>query len=1252
MADVVRRVVTQMGMDSSDYQRGAQAVDQANQKMVASGARVVDSTTKVDAAGSRRLTTMDRLEGRIDKTVRAEQRWQSDLARARRELENGNITQERFIAFQAKGEEQYRRSVAALKGATSAANENSGAVKLQGYQMANLQFQMNDIATGLAMGQSPFTILAQQGTQVTQVFGGVGNTFKYAASFITPMRVAAGALAIVLGAAALRMADVESETRAMSVSLRSFGKDAELTTARVHGLVEAMRDLGVSKGAARGAVSAAIAVPGASGSAIEAALAAAPDFAAAYGGSIDDAAKKLTELGTTGYAAIRKLDEAYNFLSADQAKLIRDLAEHGDKAGAVAAAYQALETRIGGAAMNAMSPMSRATTELARNWQDLIDTIAGSPAMLDMIQSLSSGFAALGNVFTGNLTGAWDSWVKHVTTDPAFAIMQALFNGWVRIGEWTSGIKTPGRGDAAASAAISAWTGIGPETAGATTNDVVTKQLDEQNAAYERQIRVLNTAAGARQILQARLEAEQQAMLKGAGAAQIKAAGDNAAGVATAQLSAAANDNLAALRSQTAGTLALAAAGGVATEAGIRAQAEMQARTAKLQNVTVDVEDLTAALTEQARAAAHLQSVEDLRKARLDTGISQAKAAAAAITDPAAARAAEVAIQRQQKLNDLTIAYKGNVEDVNRAMQEFDKRAAYDDQARYWTDVKAKAAGVSDDIAAYLVDGVTGAGEQGFKGFWDTAWAGAKRFIANLAAEFLKTQFIMPVVMSVVGSSGLSGLLGVAGTAGGATGAPGATGGGFGGLSSLAGLLNGGLYSSSLAGIGSSLSLSGIGQSLGLSNLLPKGGAALSSAGGIVTSAFGNLGYGAIGGLAGALLGLGSGNALLDAGLSTAGSLGGSALGALLGGVGSLGGPIGAVLGGLAGTALGGLFGGKPSNLGANTPIDIAGGVVGATQYDPSKRSQQNIDASQQGAQAFLELAQAVKDLAGATGSARQGILMVGSRDGVQGIVDGKLGNFSTVSAAVDFMVQQVAKSLTGVTNADIKTVLARGGTAEEIVTNLTLVNSIMEATAVAADPLAAALKTVNDSFDDLTARATDLGLSTELLMKLEAKRQEQIAEINATAGLGVYQNVATALGQINDFVTAQQLSGSSSLNPLGRQSLAQQSFDKLLSAVNDNGDLSQVGALTSAASSLLDITRQNYGSTAGFTSVEGRVLQSLADLGLDIGSQQSMGDQITKAIQLSTQTNVEKQNELIAVIETYSRRLELLADRLSERAA
>lgn len=57
--------------------------------------------------------------------------------------------------------------------------DSAGAAKLSNQQLQNMSFQLNDMAVMLASGQSPFTLIMQQGMQIGQMFG-PGSTVQSA----------------------------------------------------------------------------------------------------------------------------------------------------------------------------------------------------------------------------------------------------------------------------------------------------------------------------------------------------------------------------------------------------------------------------------------------------------------------------------------------------------------------------------------------------------------------------------------------------------------------------------------------------------------------------------------------------------------------------------------------------------------------------------------------------------------------------------------------------------------------------------------------------------------------------------------------------------------------------------------------------------------------------------------------------------------------------------------------------------------
>jgi hypothetical protein len=101
------------------------------------------------------------------------------------------------------------RVASSLRGAAVSANVSGQAFKLNAFQMQNMAFQMNDMATMLASGQSPFVMLMQQGMQISQIFGpgvGVQAALKGVGaaliSFVTnPLNLAVLGFAVAGGAA-------------------------------------------------------------------------------------------------------------------------------------------------------------------------------------------------------------------------------------------------------------------------------------------------------------------------------------------------------------------------------------------------------------------------------------------------------------------------------------------------------------------------------------------------------------------------------------------------------------------------------------------------------------------------------------------------------------------------------------------------------------------------------------------------------------------------------------------------------------------------------------------------------------------------------------------------------------------------------------------------------------------------------------------------------------------------------------------
>lgn len=198
--------------------------------------------------------------------------------------------------------------------------------------MRSLPAQFTDIATQLQGGASPFTVLLQQGGQIKDQFGGIGNALRGIGSLITPAAVGFGTLAAAVGAVGFGFVAGAKQAAELRDMLALTGNAAGLTADRLDDLtarvsagsqqtVGQVREIAVSL-ASTGRTSAQVFDSQAAAIARIADLSgkAGKEIAATFAGQLEAPAK---------FAA--RLNETYNFLTVADFKRIQAL-EKGKKA--------------------------------------------------------------------------------------------------------------------------------------------------------------------------------------------------------------------------------------------------------------------------------------------------------------------------------------------------------------------------------------------------------------------------------------------------------------------------------------------------------------------------------------------------------------------------------------------------------------------------------------------------------------------------------------------------------------------------------------------------------------------------------------------------------------------------------------------------------------------------------------------------------------------------------------------------------
>lgn len=242
--------------------------------------------------------------------------------------------------------------------------------------------QFTDIITSLQGGQKPLTVLLQQGGQLKDMFGGVGNAAKglgtYVVGLVNPFTAAAAA-AGVLGFAFLQG---QKESQEYQRVLLETGNAAGTTSTRLAAsAANVAKSFNVTQGAAAGALAALAGTNSVATESFEKFSGLAVKMNEITGRAVGDTIKTLDELGKSPVEASIKYNEATHHLTASVYEQIKALSEQGKTAEAGALAQKAYFD-----AMNDRLPALEANLGLLeRGWNKLAKGAKGAwDAMLNI----------------------------------------------------------------------------------------------------------------------------------------------------------------------------------------------------------------------------------------------------------------------------------------------------------------------------------------------------------------------------------------------------------------------------------------------------------------------------------------------------------------------------------------------------------------------------------------------------------------------------------------------------------------------------------------------------------------------------------------------------------------------------------------------------------------------------------------------------------------------------------------------------
>lgn len=234
--------------------------------------------------------------------------------------------------------------------------------------------QFTDILVSLQGGQNPLTVLLQQGGQLTDMFGGMGNAARalagYVASLVGPFTAAAGvALALVAAHEA-----GASETREFEKSIITTGNAAGVTSGQLQLMARNMADVRGTQMAAAGGLAEMVRAGAAGSQELQRYTQAALDWQRATGTAVGETAEKFADLRKAPLEATLKLNESMGYMTTSTYAQIKALVEQGRQTEAANVAQKAYANTLAERAPQ----MEQQLGSLERGWKAIKSAIGGA----------------------------------------------------------------------------------------------------------------------------------------------------------------------------------------------------------------------------------------------------------------------------------------------------------------------------------------------------------------------------------------------------------------------------------------------------------------------------------------------------------------------------------------------------------------------------------------------------------------------------------------------------------------------------------------------------------------------------------------------------------------------------------------------------------------------------------------------------------------------------------------------------------
>lgn len=320
------KATDKLSKSTTDWAEEQAKANARAREMESQDSRRAASAQKANSAIKDQQQELAKLIGQIDPAVAALGRLDEQERKLAQFRRQGLVDTDTF--------DKYNKQLQQQRGLLSSVGGAAERAGMSQRQYANnlriTSMQLTDITTGLLTGQPLYMVALQQGGQLRDIWGGLGNAARALATSISSMVNPFTLAAAAVGAIGVAFYQASSRTEAINEALISTGRNASYTADGIKQLADSIDNAsGVTQGRAITAITSLATTTRLSGDALTSAASAATQWASVTGSSADTVLDKFRAIAKDPLDALTKLNDAENFLTQSQYERIKALQDEG-----------------------------------------------------------------------------------------------------------------------------------------------------------------------------------------------------------------------------------------------------------------------------------------------------------------------------------------------------------------------------------------------------------------------------------------------------------------------------------------------------------------------------------------------------------------------------------------------------------------------------------------------------------------------------------------------------------------------------------------------------------------------------------------------------------------------------------------------------------------------------------------------------------------------------------------------------------